>query len=173
MRAGSLPAVVEPIKLADSGTRLTGQLPVKAMGRLRALCLDESDKVSINLSFERSSDRTLGRMRGTIVASLQVVCQRCLEKMTLVLRAEPSVILIRAQGILIRAQGREDIIGRDTDSLVVDGPILLSNIVEDELLLAMPMVPMHDIDECLAGEHRHRQERPNPFSVLGELKHRD
>ena len=144
MRAGSLPAVVEPIKLADSGTRLTGQLPVKAMGRLRALCLDESDKVSIDLSFERSSDRTLGRMQGTIVASLQVVCQRCLEKMTLVLRAEPSVILIRAQD-------REDIIGRDTDSLVVDGPILLSNIVEDELLLAMPMVPLHDIDACLAG----------------------
>ncbi len=166
MRGSSLPALVDPIKLADSGTRLTGQLPVKAMGRLRALCLDESDKVSINLSFERSGDRTLGRMQGTIVAGLQVVCQRCLEKMTLVLRAEPSAILIRAQD-------GEDIIARDTDLLVVDGPILLSNIVEDELLLAMPMVSMHDIDECLAGEHRHRQERPNPFSVLGELKHRD
>ncbi len=166
MRAVSLPAVVDPIKLADSGTRLTGQLPVKDMSRLRALCLDESDKVSIDLSFERSGDRALGRMQGTIVAGLQVVCQRCLEKMTLVLRAESSVILIRAQD-------REDIIARDTDSLVVDGPILLSNIVEDELLLAMPMVPMHDIDECLAGEYRHRQERPNPFSVLGELKHRD
>ncbi len=84
----------------------------------------------------------------------------------LVLRAEPSVILIRAQD-------REDLIARDTDSLVVDGPILLSNIVEDELLLAMPMVPMHDIDECLAGKYRHRQEKPNPFSVLGELKHKD
>ena len=166
MRAGNLPAAVDPIKLADSGTRLTGQLPVKAMGRLRALCLDESDKVSIDLSFERSGDRVLGRIQGTIVAGLQVVCQRCLEKMTLVLRAEPSAILVRAQD-------REDIIARDTDSLVVDGPILLSNIVEDELLLAMPMVPMHDIDECLAGEHPHRQERPNPFSVLGELKHRD
>ena len=166
MRAGNLPAAVDPIKLADSGTRLTGQLPVKAMGRLRALCLDESDKVSIDLSFERSGDRTLGRMQGPIVAGLQVVCQRCLEKMTLVLRAEPSAILVRAQD-------REDIIARDTDSLVIDGPILLSNIVEDELLLAMPMVPMHDIDECLAGEHRHRQERPKPFSVLGELKHRD
>ena len=75
MRAGSLPAVVEPIKLADSGTRLTGQLPVKAMGRLRALCLDESDKVSFDLWFDRSSDRTRGRMQGTIVGRLQVVCQ--------------------------------------------------------------------------------------------------
>ena len=130
MRAGSLPATVDPIKLAGSGTRLTGELPVKAMGRLRVLCLDESGKVSISL------------------------------------RAEPSVILIRAQD-------RKDLIARDTGSLVVDGPILLSNIVEDELLLAMPMVPMHDIDECLAGEYRHRQEKPIPFSVLGELKHRD
>ena len=166
MRAGSLPATVDPIKLADSGTRLTGELPVKAMGCLCALCLDESSTVSISLSFERSGDRGLGRMQGTIAANLQVVCQRCLQKMTLVLRAEPSVILIRAQD-------REDLIARDTDSLVVDGPILLSNIVEDELLLAMPMVPMHDIDECLAGKYRHRQEKPNPFSVLGELKHKD
>jgi uncharacterized protein len=166
MRAGNLPATVDPIKLAESGTRLTGELPVKAMGRLCALCLDESGTVSIRLSFERSGDRGLGRMQGTIAANLQVVCQRCLEKMTLVLRAEPSVILIRAQD-------REDLIARDTDSFVVDGPILLSNIVEDELLLAMPMVPMHDIDECLAGKYRHRQEKPNPFSVLGELKHKD
>lgn len=166
MRAGNLPATVDPIKLADSGAHLTGELPVKAMGRLRALCLDESATVNISLSFERSGDRSLGRMQGTIAASLQVVCQRCLEKMTLVLRAEPSVILIRAQD-------REDLLARGTDSLVVDGPILLSNIVEDELLLAMPMVPMHDIDKCLAGEHRHRPEKPNPFSVLGELKHKD
>ncbi len=86
---------MDPIKLAGSGTRLTGQLPLKFMGRLRALCLDESDKVSINLSFERSGDRALGRMQGTIAACLQVVCQRCLEKMTLVLGAESSVILIR------------------------------------------------------------------------------
>ena len=166
MQAGSLPATVDPIKLADSGTRLTGELPVKAMGRLRALCLDESDTVSISLSFERSGDRGLGRMQGTIAASLQVVCQRCLEKMTLVLRVEPSLILIRADD-------REDLAARDNDSLVVDGPILLSGIVEDELLLAMPMVPMHNIDDCLAGEHPHRQEKPNPFSVLGELKYKD
>ncbi len=166
MRAGNLPATVDPLKLADSGTRLTGELPVKAMGRVRALCLDDSGTVSISLSFERSGDRGLGRMQGVITASLQVVCQRCLETMTLLVRAEPSVILIRAQD-------REDLAARNADSLVVDGPILLRNIVEDELLLAMPMVPMHNIDECPAGEYRHRQDRPNPFSVLGELKHKD
>ncbi len=166
MQAGSLPATVDPIKLAESGTRLTGELSTKAMGRLRAQCLDDSGTVYVGLSFERSGDRGLGRMQGVIAASLQVVCQRCLEKMTLVLRVEPSVVLIRAQD-------REDLVAQDTDSLIVDGPILLSKIVEDELLLAMPMVPMHDIDECSAGEYRHRQKQPNPFSVLGELKHKD
>ena len=86
--------------------------------------------------------------------------------MTLVVRAEPSVILIRAQD-------RDDLVAQVTDSLIVDGPILLRNIVEDELLIAMPMVPMHDIDSCLAGEYRHRQEQSKPFSALGELKHKD
>lgn len=166
MRAGCLPATVDPIKLAESGARLTGELPVKAMGRLRAQCLDEGGTVSISLSFERSGDRGLGRMQGTIATSLQVVCQRCLDKMTLVVRAEPSVILIRAQD-------RDDLVAQVTDSLIVDGPILLRNIVEDELLIAMPMVPMHDIDSCLAGEYRHRQEQSKPFSALGELKHKD
>src|SRR4051812_26818489 len=74
----SLPAIIDPIRLADEGTRLVGDLSIKPMRRLAAVCLDADARVSIDLRFDRSA-RKLREMHGTITAMLQVACQRCLK----------------------------------------------------------------------------------------------
>ena len=60
------------------------------------------------------------------------------------------------------------------------GTLDLLALVEDELLLALPIVPAHDPEVCQhpgwirrrrrAGVERSRDKRPNPFSVLAQLK---
>ncbi len=167
--SSGLPATVDPIRLADTRAHLTGELSVKAMSRLREMCLDDQGLASVDLFFERSSERGLRQVRGTITAQLHVPCQRCLEQMTLALRVEPSLAFVKAGE-------HADIQGEETELLVVDKPISLSNLVEDELLLAMPMIPMHDVSECPAQRRLGVQDaavqpsRENPFAVLGKLK---
>jgi uncharacterized protein len=167
--SSGLPATVDPIRLADARTHLSGELPVTALARLRAMCLDDEGHVDVQLSFERSGEHGLRRIRGKISARVHVACQRCLQALTLELKATPS--------LLIASAGQRDVLGEEGDVLTVDKPLVLSTLVEDELLLAMPMIPVHDMRECPAGTRFRGQpddgaaaQGRSPFAVLGSLK---
>jgi uncharacterized protein len=163
-----LPETVDPIRLADARTHLSGELPVSMMSRLRAECVDHQGQATVDLYFERSGERGLRRIRGTISARVRVACQRCLEPMTLPLRAEPLLVVVK------RGE-RPDLANEEDQLLVVDGPMSLSDMVEDELLLAMPMIPKHELGACPATAALQRPKDggpPSPFASLQRLKHK-
>lgn len=160
---GSLPATIDPYLLAEKGARLRGTLPVRRLRRLAELCLDDRDEIGIDLQFERSGAQGLCLMHGTLAATLHVACQRCLDAMVLHLATAPRLVLRRAE-----AATDED------ETLVVDKAFALSELVEDELLLAMPMIPMHNLAQCPARSlvsvsgpsAGARKAKANPFSIL-------
>jgi uncharacterized protein len=165
---GQLPESIDPIQLAERGAHLTGTLPLKSMPRMAQGSLPGSGDVIVDLSFERSEGEKIFLMHGALHVHLRVTCQRCLEAMDLELEASPWVILMKAGERLARNES-------DTDILVVDKPLSLSALVEDELLLAMPMVPMHDLNQCPAKSYVARvrgvgEKGKNPFAVLGKMK---
>ncbi len=164
--SSGLPATVDAIRLADTGTRLAGEIPLKAMTRLRGQCLDDRGEASVDLFFERSADRALRRIRGHISARVRVACQRCLEPMTLTLEAEPSLLIV------IKADEHPKLLAEDAELLVAGKAVSLNELVEDELLLAMPMIPMHELSECPASASLQAQQhsRASPFAVLDKLK---
>jgi uncharacterized protein len=170
---GHLPATIDPIQLAARGARLTGTLPLKSMPRLAQTCLDGSGDVFVDLSFERGEGEKVFLMRGTLRVSLRVTCQRCLEGMDLQIEASPWLLLLRPE----EGQDRLD---DEAYILVTDKPLSLSALVEDELLLALPMVPTHELSECPAkvyvrkeiggGRQQADGGKKNPFAVLDRLK---
>ena len=90
-----------------------------------------------------------------------MTCQRCLEPMTLSLVARPQWLFVRA------GEGRETPPDEEAEVIEVDRPLMLSELVEDELLLAMPMIPMHRLEECPARKYSATgKERENPFAGL-------
>jgi len=170
---GHLPATIDPIQLAERGARLTGTLPLKGMSRLTQNCPDDAGDVFIDLAFERGEGEKVLLMRGALRATLHVRCQRCLEGMDLAIEAAPWFILARSEK-------RQDMLEDEPDILVADKPLSLSGLVEDELLLALPMVPMHELSRCPARAHvaagvdsgakPTEEARKSPFSVLSRLK---
>jgi len=167
-----LPATIDPILLAGKRARLTGVVPLKDMRRLAGLCRVDTGEVEVDLQFDRTETAGIYSMEGSLTATVQATCQRCLERMALRLGARPRVYLVR-QGEL------EDMAAREAEVLVIEKPLLLSELVEDELLLVMPMIPMHDPEDCPVGlpaaERRpvrgtRQQARASPFSVLSKLK---
>ncbi|MHB1141847.1 MAG: YceD family protein [Sulfuricaulis sp.] len=170
---GHLPVTIDPIQLAERGARLTGTLPLKSMPRLAQGSLEGSGDVSVDLAFEREEGQQVFVMHGTLRVPLRVTCQRCLETMELNLEAAPWLFLTKPGARLEPQEG-------DADILVADKPLSLSGLVEDELLLALPMVPMHAPDQCTAkvraanavraAPDRTERGRKNPFAVLGRLK---
>jgi uncharacterized protein len=161
--SGGLPATVDPILLADQGARLSGRLSLRTMPRLRTQLLDDAGEAEIDLSFERSPRGNLRRMRGRVVARVNVTCQRCLEPMT-------AEIVTATDTALIRAGDQESELAPDVDALTVaTTPTPVSELVEEELLLALPMVPMHAIDECPARRYvsvTDKRKTTHPFADL-------
>lgn len=142
---GGLGATIDPILLADKGAQLSGRVPLQSMARLRAQLLDGAGEVDVDLAFERAEGSNLRRMRGRIVAQVSVTCQRCLEPMAIEIVGEPDVILLRADE-------PDPGLPPEADTLTVTTSVAVAELIEDELLLALPMVPMHALEQCPARE---------------------
>lgn len=160
----SLPATVDPFRLCAEGARLAGRYSAKSLQRLAALCADESGDVDIDLHFGKN-DQGLCAMHGRIAARVSVACQRCLRAMPLELKVEPALLFVRA--------AEESRLPDEVDRVVVDQPISLKEFVEEELVLAMPMVPTHAAAECHAQNYPREENPPSPFDVLRTLRSKD
>jgi len=116
-------------------------------------------------------------VRGWVRLTLRMTCQRCMGEMAFPVDAVISWGLLHTEA---EADGLPDAL----DPVVVgDGPVDPSELLEDELLLAIPHVPRHPAGACAeaapsgdgstAGASDTQPGVPgrdNPFAVLAALK---
>ena len=104
-------------------------------------------------------------------AELPMLCQRCLQP---AMQSILDIALFR----LVEEEPEltlEEIEAED-EALCLQGLTDVRALVEDQVLLALPLVPMHDacpqpiVAEGLWNEPAAMQERPSPFAVLAKLK---
>lgn len=165
-----LPATIDPVLLAEKGARLTGALSFKTLPRLADSCRNPTGTVDVDLEFAREEGGNVRVMSGVLRAQAKLTCQRCLEEMDYELRSEPRVVLLRPGE-------PEQALAPEVDSLTVDKPVALATLVEDELLLVMPMIPLHDLEQCPARSWVESDKTEtagrsgtNPFAALEQLK---
>lgn len=168
---GGWSTIIDPIRLADTEARLNGELPLAGLRRLVEMCLDEQGAVTVDLQFEHDPSGGLRVMHGRITARAGLLCQRCMERVDVEITSEPRLVLLKPGE-------REDLLEAG-DAILIEKPITLGALVEDELLLEVPMVPMHPTDRCpvsIAPDEKPRgrePRKPSPFSVLEKLKRTD
>ncbi len=103
--------------------------------------------------------------------NLPMQCQRCLTPVLETVEAERTFRFVadEATAAALDDEAEEDIlvISRDFDALAL---------VEDELILSLPLVPLHEVCpetvpmSAADPEFEEAAERPNPFGVLAGLK---
>lgn len=104
---------------------------------------------------------------------LPQTCQRCLGEVSSLLEVDRSYRFVADEAT---AEAEDD--ECDEDLLAISREFNLLELIEDELLMALPQVPMHDIcpvqpkmaavDEDFEDEGH--EGKPNPFAVLAALK---
>lgn len=139
------------------------------VGRLTRLCeLLSSDQGQVALRFEfKHSDFGVPMVCGDIQADLQLECQRCLQSMATDVAFEFQ-LLVDAADDIVKQSGLDTVYSED-------GEIDIFEVIEDEIILALPLVSMHEDDTCnahwQASDNSHEPVvRENPFSVLKDLK---
>lgn len=154
-----LPEAFDPRQAARSGERFAGSLPLSRFHRLTDLLVEPAGEVAVALSLE-TDDSGRPVVGGVIRATLGLICQRCLEPMTVELRAEPRLVVVAG----------EDLAPEDGAEHVLCGPgerLALAELVEDELILGLPVVALHGAgSSCAAPAAAERERRSSPFAVL-------
>ena len=160
-----LPVIIEPLRLAEAGRQLHGRLPLAEFRRLAPALHEVRGEVEVEIEFGKD-ELHIAYMRGRLRTQLQLICQRCLQPMALPVDAE------FALGLVTTDEAAEQL-PADYEPLMVSGPMELAGIIEDELILAVPFVPLHPIGQCPAQtgqEGRLEDKTPHPFAVLARLK---
>lgn len=124
--------------------------------------------IEVRFEFVRN-EYDLPTVKGRLETRLELECQRCLDALEVPLELDFQ-LMVDAPDDLVR--------GSSVDTLYSeDGYIDIYAVVEDELILAIPLVALHDDRAC--NEHWRQQEESetavtdNPFSVLRKLKTAD
>ena len=136
-----LPNKIDPLRLADQGVRLEGILPIAQMKRLSELLVRDDGQVQISLEFLKD-DMAQRLLTGSIEAELYFVCERCSEPVKITLKIQPMLCPLLSERQLPQCP-------KAYEPLITEGEALsLIELVEDELLLNMPMIPKHPENKC-------------------------
>jgi uncharacterized protein len=166
-----LPIRIDPVLFAKQGRTISGEIPVREMSRVASVASD--DTLEVKMSFTTSSLQ-FPMVKGTIAGSIVQTCQRCLGETRHLLDHQFELVLIHPDSLTLASKEGHEIFeyeGQFIDTIVL---------VEDEVILTLPIVPKHeDINECdpaarkwlFDAEHVElEQERRNPFASLKDLK---
>lgn len=169
---GGLPELIDPLHLADAAVRLAGDLPVARLARLKAMLASEDASVRVTARFGVDGEgRRVLELAAT--AELEMICQRCMGRVAVPLAIDTTLELVPEELAADTASPRYEPL------FVSRGRMSLTEIVEDELLLQLPMIPRHETGDgaCLpaagpaTGQEQDRVQ-DNPFAVLATLKGR-
>jgi uncharacterized protein len=121
--------------LADASRSVELVVPVAGLLRVAPLLTPSGSLVSAIVAFRRDQGRVVADI--ALQAQLQQQCQRCLTPM-------PVPVVSRSQVVLLAAESEADAVPPEFETaLAPDGRMRLADLVEEELLLALPAAPRH------------------------------
>ncbi|MCC8362048.1 YceD family protein [Lysobacter sp. A6] len=165
--AGRLPEQLDAWRMVATQRTFEGVLPLSDMPRLRGALVDTDGSARVYVEFGEDALR-VPFVELRIDAKLPLECQRSLQRF-----AYPVKIVQRLG--LIRDEEGENALPEGYEALLVgnDGLLRPAELVEDELILAVPVVPVAPGTEAVERDWTATEEelqRASPFSALSSLK---
>lgn len=148
-----------------------GRLPLASMTRLCDALVDDEGDVEYSLEFDRDALQ-VPYVELRIDARLPLLCQRSLQRFVLPVQVSQRLGLLRA-GKDVEADEAALPEGYEALQVAEDGELRPAELVEDELILAVPVVPLDPESKAVERDwpiQPDEEMRANPFSALAALK---
>ncbi|HEX7381187.1 MAG TPA: YceD family protein [Nevskiaceae bacterium] len=139
-----LPGQIRLAELKQGEWSFTGTVAIRELPRVRAACAGHAAPadVDIHLRVERST-RGPVLIDGRIAGVLPLQCQRCLGICEWRFELRPALEVVRGG-----TQACDTESGREPLELAEEGLLAPRILIEDEILLALPMAPRHAVGQC-------------------------
>lgn len=149
-----------------------GDIPLNALPRLIATTDDVANTEELHLQLSVQKKGEIIFWQAITKGTLWQTCQRCLEPVAISLDGKRNLALLTKESHVA-------LLDEDMDYLLIeelskDNKLYLLDILEDELLVDLPMSAKHDDCEMNFSqnvvEDNELEEKPNPFAILAGLK---
>jgi uncharacterized protein len=161
----ALARILDSCKLCTAQQRITGSVEVAELDGFLSYLQSDVGKVEVTLQFQ-CDDNYRPLITGRIEAKgVEIICQRCLQIDTRDLGVDLNVVVV-----LDESQAEK--LPAECDAWIVeDGQINVRELLDQELILSLPIVPYH-VDckvESQYGGVGAAQQQESPFGILASL----
>ncbi|WP_227429890.1 YceD family protein [Psychrobacter sp. I-STPA6b] len=172
--AKSLPKSIVLDKWEESGFSWSGDIVPAIFPRLVELVDAEHQQVVIQLTCELVKEDNVNWLKMSFVGELWVCCQRCLQPLMIDVTYDTRLALLYDET-------QSSLLDEEVDYVLLDEVLVtkhhqrvlpLSDLIEDELLLNVPLSAKHDDCDMVVEQvgEIEEEEADNPFAALAVLK---
>lgn len=153
--------------LAEEGSEVTFAIALTRMKRLAAALQSDAGEAHGTARFSR--ERGFAVARTVAECEVTMICQRCLKPMAVHLATDSLVFLPHSEAAAAKVPEDVELM------LAPEGRLRMSELVEEDLMLALPLAPLHADDEYCAmrpeepGPDEALVDVQKPFAALGDL----
>ncbi|WP_455818082.1 23S rRNA accumulation protein YceD [Pseudomonas cerasi] len=171
MQKVKLPLTLDAARSAQKRLDYQGVYTPEQVERIAESVVSVDSDVECVMSFAIDEQR-LAVLKGTAEVSVTLCCQRCNKTF-------PQHVHVSYCFSPIVTDEQAEALPEAYEPINVNefGETDLLAMVEDEIILALPVVPVHDSEHCevseadmVFGQLPEEAEKPNPFAVLASLK---
>lgn len=158
--------VIDALDFVRNTRSLHGKIALEEFRRLKDYLADSQGELEYNINgaLDKNSRSIL---KVIIKGKINLFCQRCLEKLDHELNLEPTLYLAKNEKELSHIDHTELIEG-----ILAVSDIDVIELIEDEIILSLPISPRHREYDCLASKltSNHFTAKKKPFAILAKLK---
>jgi len=160
---------VDPLLCANQQRNIVGELEYSQLTRIQDDVESSSEPIKADLTFSRIGKFVV--LTGRISGNLMLQCAACLESMDFPVDIDVKLAVINNEGLL-------SLIPFGYEPCLIEGDeLVISNVVEDELVLVLPSIAKHvncpvELPKSSASKEfvLETEEKKNPFEALKSLK---
>ena len=166
----SVRLVIDALDFARNAGAQHGKIALSGFERLQDYLADNSGELqySVTGALNRNGKPVL---RVAVQGLIYLQCQRCLEELGHVLDIHTELLLAQSEDELSRLDEDESV-----DCVLARPDMDVLALIEDEIILSLPISPRHEQCECRIGEQDSNKKTAigerSPFAALAALKKR-
>lgn len=171
--AGMDPVIIDPRQFARERATVSGSVAAAKLRRVAELLYDTASTSGQQGSMihyrvtGHVTPKDQAALRLDVNGELELRCQRCLERLPFPLALQREIVLVAGADEFAQSEDEPE----SVDIIPAVNRIDLRDLVEEEIVLALPLAPRHAAGACELSTTEESPASDSPFAALARLKH--
>lgn len=155
---------IDSLEFARKSLEIRATIAVFDFSRLKDVLFSPKGELQYSLTGSRDAQgesRLMLQVRG----ELDLVCQRCLGSLPYIVDTTSEFVVVRDETDLPEPEDERD----EVEYLVADTQLDVKTLIEDEVLLSLPLAPAHENEHCNDALASAKEQKESPFKILQGL----